>query len=124
MEIIWVATFSATRAKSESTPAANGLNFCKSTPGSPRALATSAALADGFVSRISVKIVVAGVITVDPAGALSLTPDTDSPVKVSMVCASERDTKFALGCAEMRLKLPSAAVRVEGSPGVNSPSLL
>ena len=73
---------------------------------------------------ISTNNVVAGVITLEPPGALSFSPSTFSPVNVSVVRESARDTKLASGSLEFNVKLPSDAVLVEGSPILKIPSLL
>ena len=56
-----------------------------STPDKPKAFATSAFVVEGADFLISTSKVVAGVITLEPPGALSFTPLTFSPVKVSTV---------------------------------------
>ena len=95
-----------------------------STPVNPRALATSEFEIEGDDFFISTNSVVAGVTTLEPPGAFSFIPDTFSPVKESVVCESEIETKLAEGSLEVNTKLPSAAVLVLGSPALKSPSLL
>ena len=124
VEMIWFATFSETNAKFWSTPAANGLKLVISTPDNPSALATSEFEIEGDDFFISTKSVVAGVTTLEPPGAFNFIPDTFSPVKESVVCESEIETKLAEGSLEFKTKLPSAAVLVLGSPALKSPSLL